>query len=216
MSTVEVLRLVWVAGLIASLCSTRAQSAPTPCASSDRQIASIAQSDADGTLQAVLNFINGDDQETQALLTKWFGRKDKTTVDTVSGVFVRSRRWLSTVSFYCLYQNDGSMTADVTTPAGVISVDVSGGLFAYVDPTDLTKVYLGLRFFKAPGSTGYDSKLGTLIHEMTHFWITGNTNSAFQDIYNKADCLRLAANDSEKALKNAQNYEYFVEDWLRH
>jgi hypothetical protein len=59
--------------------------------------------------------------------------------------------------------------------AGVIRVDASGGLFGYVYPTDLGKIYLGLNFFKAPASTGYDSKLGTLIHEMTHFWITGKT-----------------------------------------
>jgi peptidyl-Lys metalloendopeptidase len=80
--------------------------------------------------------------------------------------------------------------------------------------TDLGKVYLGLKFFEAPASTGYDSRLGTLVHEITHLWITGNTNRTSAEVYPKAECLILARTNPVGAQNNAQNYEYFVEDWL--
>jgi hypothetical protein len=192
-----------------------AAASPSLCAPSDLQIASAAQSDAKGALEAVLHFLNGNDANTQAFVLKWFGSNNDATVEEVSGVIARSSQWLGGVSFYCLYQNDGSIMDDVSTPTGVIRVDASGGLYAYVDPSDLGKVYLGLQFFKAPASTGYDSRLGTLVHEMTHYWITGSTNSEFGDIYPKEECLELARADPAKAQRNAQNYEYFVEEWLK-
>ena len=73
---------------------------------------------------------------------------------------------------------------------------------------------LGLKFFEAPASTGYDSRLGTLVHEITHLWITGNTNRTSAEVYPKAECLILARTNPVGAQNNAQNYEYFVEDWL--
>lgn len=204
-----------VAILVAAGIGAReAEAAPVPCVAGDLQMAKTAQKDAQGTLQAVINFIKGSDAKTKVLLARWFGASDAATVTSVSGVFGRSNQWLNTVSFYCLYQNDGSHVASIPTAAGMIRVDYSGGLFAYVNPTDLGKVNLGLAFFKAPASTGYDSRLGTLVHEMTHYWITGNTNSSFDDVYDKAKCLDMAKNNPTKAQKNAQNYEYFIEEWL--
>jgi len=200
--------------LAATLTGIRAtQAAPVPCIAGDLQVAKTAQAGARGTLQAAVNFIQGSDAKTKALLVRWFGASDNATVTSVSSVFVRSNQWLNSVDFYCLYQNDGSHTSNIPTPAGIVRVDYSGELFAYVNPTDLGKVNLGLAFFKAP-STGYDSKLGTLVHEMTHYWITGSTNSSFGDEYDKTKCLDMAKSDPAKARKNAQNYEYFIEEWL--
>jgi hypothetical protein len=192
----------------------KAEAAPVPCRAGDLQIAETAQTDAQGTLQAAMNFIKGSDAKTKALLARWFGASDAATAASVSGVLGRSNQWLNSVNFYCLYQNDGSHVADMPTAAGIIRVDYSGELFAYVNPAELGKVNLGLAFFKAPASTGYDSKLGTLVHEMTHYWITGNTNSSFDDVYDEASCLDMAKNNPTKAKENAQNYEYFIEEWL--
>jgi hypothetical protein len=204
-----------IAMVLATLYPQASYAAPVPCTPSDQQIAAKAQSDARSTLKAVNNYIRGNDSSTKTLFKRWFGSNDGAATAKVSDVFERSRQWINTVSFFCLYQNDGGYTEDVQTPAGTIRVDVSGGLFAYVNPAELGKVYLGLKFFNAPATTGYDSQLGTLIHEMTHFWITGNTNRNFDDIYDKNDCLQLAITNSDKASGNAQNYEYFVEEWLQ-
>jgi hypothetical protein len=201
--------------LVAALHCDYVAAAPAACRPSDLEIATRAQSDAKDTLQAVINFLKGNDQNTKALLLRWFGRNDGPTAVKVSGIYGRSAQWMNAVSFNCLYENDGSNMKDVVTPTGIIRVDVSSGLFAYVEPSDVGKVYLGLKFFTAPASSGYDSRLGTLIHEMTHFWITGHTNRASDEVYPKAECLKLAQTDPAGAQANAQNYEYFVEEWLK-
>jgi len=216
MSGTLALRYGFLLSLIVVFGAGTACASSAPCKSSDLQVAKRAQSDAEGSLQSVINFIKEHDTKTKTLMLRWFGSNDQSTADKVSGMFERSRQWLQSVKFSCLYQNDGSYVEDVDTPSGAIRVDRSDGLFAYVLRADLGTIYLGLKFFTAPASTGYDSKLGTLIHEMTHFWITGNTNSTSAETYDKGGCLELAKSNPSLAQANAENYEYFVEEWLNH
>lgn len=185
--------------------------APVPCAGQDLDAAKSAQSDAAGTLQSVVNFIKGGDQSTKDLVGKWFGAKDQATIDKVRDIFGRALQFVGNVRFYCLYENDGSLTKKVKAPDGTLVIkDVSGNLLGYVYPTDTTTVYLGLAFYSAP-SIGFKSKLGTLVHEMTHYWLVGLTSDIYYG-YDKS--LALASSDPSRAQKNADNYSYFVEDWL--
>jgi hypothetical protein len=182
-----------------------------PCRSTDLTAAEAARHDAEGSLKAIVNYLDGGDTRTADLLKRWFGTDDLSARQAVRGTLKRSADWISSIIFYCLYANDGTLIEEFQTPTGSIIVDGSGDTYAYVNPGDMSRVYLGLRFFEAPTS-GYDSKLGTVIHEMTHFWLTGSTD----DIeYAKDDCLDLANNDFDGAQKNADNYQYFVEKWLQ-
>jgi hypothetical protein len=185
--------------------------APVPCAGSDLTAAKAAQTDAKGTLGSVLNFLRGNDPQTKQLASRWFGSDSQTTIETVISVLSRTSSWIDTVSLYCLYSNDGTLVKSVAAPNGFIVLrDTAGATYAYVDPGDLTKINLGLKFFNAP-ATGMDSRLGTIVHEVTHYFLTGNT----EDIrYGKDGCLRLARQNPDSALKNADNYEYFIEEWL--
>ncbi|UFZ06352.1 M35 family metallopeptidase [Bradyrhizobium ontarionense] len=194
--------LLWFAPAVAQ---------PVPCKGSDLASAKAAQVDAQNTLKAALNFLHGNDSKTKQLVKRWFGRNDQATIDQVVSVLARTSDWVGKVSLYCLYANDGSLVESTTAPDGSIVLrDTAGNTFAYVDPGDLTKINLGLAFFNAP-ATGTDGKLGAIIHEVTHFFLTGNTD----DIrYGRDDCLRLAGQDPDSALKNADSYEYFIEDWL--
>jgi Lysine-specific metallo-endopeptidase len=190
---------------------TPALAAPVPCAGSDLTNGKAAQTDAKGTLDSAVHFLAGNDTKTQQLVLRWFGRNDQATIATVSSVLSRTSDWVDKVSLYCLYANDGSLVDSYTAPDGSIVLrDTAGETYAYVDPGDLTKINLGLKFFNAP-PTGMDSKLGAIVHEVTHYFLTGNTD----DIrYGKNDCLQLAQQDPVSALKNADNYEYFIEEWL--
>lgn len=81
------------------------------------------------------------------------------------------------------------------------------GLYAYVNPQDDKKIYLGKAFFKAK-STGIDSQMGTIAHEMSHF----NSVAGTQDhVYGAANAKQLATKSSTLALDNADNFEYFIE-----
>lgn len=80
--------------------------------------------------------------------------------------------------------------------------------FAYVYPNDKSHtIYLDQAFDKAP-DTGKDSKAGTLSHEMSHFDDIGGTKD---HIYGADNAKALAATDSNKALNNADSFEYYVE-----
>lgn len=82
------------------------------------------------------------------------------------------------------------------------------GLFAYVYPNDDQTVHLGNRFASAP-LEGTDSQAGALGHEMSHFSSVGGTDD---HAYGTADSQALAQSDSAKALENADNFEYYLEN----
>ncbi|CCO37507.1 deuterolysin M35 metalloprotease [Rhizoctonia solani AG-1 IB] len=80
--------------------------------------------------------------------------------------------------------------------------------YAYVYPNGPYTVYLCPAFWRAPDE-GADSKAGTLIHEQTHFTVNGGA----EDIaYGREGCRGLATSDPDKAVQNADNYEYFAEN----
>ena len=66
-------------------------------------------------------------------------------------------------------------------------------------------VYLCEEYFNAP-TVGYNSKMGTIIHEMSH--AVADTDDI---AYGEADCQALAATNPSKAIRNADNYEFFSE-----
>lgn len=203
------MKLFVLAAILLWLSPAFAQS--VPCKGSDLTSAQAAQADAQGTLKSALNFLRGNDSNSVQLVARWFGRSDQATVDQVVSVLSRTADWVGKVSLYCLYSNDGSLVEAVEAPDGsIVLTDRAGKVFAYVDPGDLTKINLGLAFFSAP-PTGEDGKLGAIIHEVTHFFLTGNTDDVR---YGRQKCLQLAIDDPDSALKNADSYEYFIEDWL--
>lgn len=197
--------------ILLTVLSTNAQAASSSlCSSNQRTEAAQALNDSRQILQMISSSLSYGGDNTSKMLNKWFGNDSTNTINQVQQVIDRSLFWSSTVVFYCLYQNDGSLTEIEDTPKGALVVDFSGELFAYVDPSNIGHVTLGLAFYRAP-KKGFNSKMGTIIHELTHFWLTGNTD----DIeYGRKDCLALAKKTPAKSLKNADNFQYFIEDWL--
>ncbi len=61
------------------------------------------------------------------------------------------------------------------------------------------------RFLECP-LIGEDSQAGTIVHEVSHL-VAGTHDYA----YGAVNCAALASNHPEKAIKNADSYEYFVE-----
>jgi len=84
------------------------------------------------------------------------------------------------------------------------------GTYAYVYPFDPTKtIYLCSVFWTAPaGSHQYNSRPGTITHEMSHF----NAVAGTDDIqYGVVGCKSLANNNPSQAIKNADSHEFFQE-----
>jgi len=87
--------------------------------------------------------------------------------------------------------------------------DDERGVYAYVYPSDATQtIYLCEAFWSANEAGGFDTKAGTLIHELSHFNNIGQTGDY---AYGVTAARNLASNDPERATGNADNYEYFCE-----
>jgi peptidyl-Lys metalloendopeptidase len=80
--------------------------------------------------------------------------------------------------------------------------------YAYVYPNQPYKIYLCGAFWSAP-MTGTDSKGGTLIHEMSHFYVVASTDDW---AYGQTAAANLARTNPTRALDNADNHEYFAEN----
>jgi len=86
----------------------------------------------------------------------------------------------------------------------------SANTYAYVYPTDSTfTVYVCGAFWTASVNTCvFDSKSGTIIHELSHF----NAVAGTSDIaYGTSACQNLARTNPAQAIRNADNHEYLAE-----
>jgi peptidyl-Lys metalloendopeptidase len=79
--------------------------------------------------------------------------------------------------------------------------------YAYVYPGGDVEVFLCNQFWNAP-DTGFDTKYGTLIHEISH-----EAAATKDHAYGQTSCANLATNDPDKATANADNYEYYAEEY---
>ena len=80
--------------------------------------------------------------------------------------------------------------------------------YAYVYPNKPYEIYLCKVFWTAPMS-GTDSKGGTLIHEMSHFYVVASTEDY---VYGQTGAKALAISNPDNAVMNADNHEYFAEN----
>ncbi|MFG6449253.1 M35 family metallo-endopeptidase [Roseateles sp. BYS180W] len=121
--------------------------------------------------------------------TTWFGTYDQARHDELLGKMRNIRD---------TFENE-TITAD----CGCNTSD-----YAWVKPGIKYRVHLCKSFWPAPVA-GTDSKAGTLIHETSHFHGVGNTS----DIRYRQDRAQLLAQRfPERAIHNADSYEYFSEN----
>ena len=121
--------------------------------------------------------------------TKWFGSYTASRYDKVEGNFLKISDALfrQTITFDCgCHEN----------------------YYAYVYPSDPYKIYLCNQFWRAPLS-GTDSQMGTIVHEMSHFYVVADTDD---HAYGQSSCEALAINNPSAAIDNADSYKYFAEN----
>ncbi|KAG9099590.1 hypothetical protein FRC07_010513 [Ceratobasidium sp. 392] len=80
-------------------------------------------------------------------------------------------------------------------------------IYAYVIPEETGTIYLCSMFWGA-ANMGPDSKPGTIVHENSHFTAYGDT---MDYEYGQESCTKLAEENPDQAVMNADNHEYFVE-----
>jgi peptidyl-Lys metalloendopeptidase len=121
--------------------------------------------------------------------TKWFGA-------------ATTSRYSTAVSHFNAI-NDAFVNKSVT-----YDCSCKQNYYAYVYPTKPYKIYVCKVFWTAP-ATGTDSKMGTLVHEMSHFNVVASTDDW---VYGSSGAASLAISNPDQALDNADNHEYFTEN----
>jgi hypothetical protein len=81
----------------------------------------------------------------------------------------------------------------------------------YVFANQPYRVYLCNAFWAAP-NTGTDSRAGTIVHELSHFTVLGGTSDF---AYGQTAARRLAQQQPNRAVQNADSHEYFAENTPR-
>ena len=153
--------------------------------SSDETTGRIAYTAAYSVLDKCYQSVTGN----PLLYKKWFGTAYSSNMKTVEGNYLTIKSAMETYQ-YTLYFN---------------GPECQRGDFAYTFYAS-TRVYLCDSYFRASTTTGTDSKMGTLVHEMSH------AAAETEDIvYGSYSCERLATNDPRSAINNADSYEYFAE-----
>ena len=117
------------------------------------------------------------------------------------GVY-NSSRYNTTTSHF------NAITNAMDTAAVTFDCGCKKPYYAYVYANRPYKIYLCKVFWTAP-MTGTDSKAGTLIHEMSHFYVVAST---LDYVYGQTGAKSLAVTDPDKAVNNADNHEYFAEN----
>lgn len=137
------------------------------------------------------------DAETEAAMNEWFGRSDKATKEAMAKRIDKELEILNTLNSDN-FDIDHTLVADGKTPE-----------FAHVYHDDAShRISLGDKFWRAP-ATGSDSQMGTITHELSHFDEAGHTDDV---VYGEDNARTLAKESPDDAIRNADNFEYFIED----
>jgi peptidyl-Lys metalloendopeptidase len=81
-------------------------------------------------------------------------------------------------------------------------------IYAYVRPAFPYEIFLCNQFWNA-SITGTDSRAGTIVHELSHFYVVASTDD---HEYGQVAARGLASNNPSSAIANADNHEYFAEN----
>ncbi len=154
--------------------------------SSDKSTANVAYNAAYNVLGRCVSSVNNN----VPLFKKWFANNQYYSYyqKTAEGVYLDIKYAMET-SYYTIYFHGPHCGKD----------------FVAYTYHRATTIYMCDGYFSAP-TTGTDSKMGTIVHEMSH---AVALTEDYQ--YGQSDCQNLAINDPTQAVKNADNYEYFAE-----
>jgi len=157
------------------------------CTTTQQSEALTARTEATNYSSNALSYLNTG--KSDARFTTWFGVFDPTRYSTVTTHFTKITEAFVTagITYHCACKQP---------------------YYAYVYPNQPYNIYLCKYFWLAPMS-GTDSKGGTLIHEMSHFYVVASTDDY---VYGQSGAKSLAISDPSKAIMNADNHEYFAEN----
>ena len=132
---------------------------------------------------------------TGSKFQRWFGGSEGDNDPIVKAVYAEAVGFINFKTFWC---PNASFPGD------------DPGTFAFVPKgaAPFGEIFIAADFFNTK-TAGANSQAGTIVHELVHL----STQRTIVDVvYGTIKAKGLAKTDPQKARRNADNYEYFVED----
>ena len=135
------------------------------------------------------------DDQAQRSAKRWFGSDSNSTRDQLVARIDRLKAALPRVA---LFRFEPQMATESSTFAYVYGSD-TGELRVFVDT-----------LFAATSDSPPDSRAGVILHELSHFTTVSGTDD---HEYGHGNCQNLALVSASDAWANADNFEYFMEEY---
>jgi hypothetical protein len=171
------------------------------------------------------------DQTTQQSFMAWFGTDSEEARKIIAARIERGLRSLKHLKLEDFIPIPKPRRAGKSPAAYNSAMAEWGSLYAYVNPgytrrrpgapaIEVALIHVGPEFATADDTT----RAGTIVHELSHFLSVGNTNDVSatflgdprkpgeREMYGYTKAERLSYQNSKKALKNADNFEFFIEN----
>ncbi len=157
------------------------------CSSSRKSALVTALNSAQSYASNASSYLNAG--TTGSRYTTWFGSYNSSRYSTVRSHF-------------------SSILSTIQTKTIKFNCTCTQNYYAYVYPGSPYEIFLCNAFWSAP-NTGTDSRAGTLIHELSHFYVVASTDDW---AYGQSACKSLATSNPSRATDNADSHEYFAEN----
>ncbi len=168
------------------------------CPSAQEKIANNSLEEAKKGMDYAIRQLKASDATTMKKYKLWFGVGSSSNLQEVLGVLQSSRGKSNSVSIMCMNSSPKEL----------------GDVYAYVSTNVASYTIVVTEHFFRSMDFGFNSKMGILIHELSHFYLTGKTGHADgkYGLDSVSASKALAKADPVGARKNADAYEHFIED----
>lgn len=166
-----------------------------PCTDEDQEVADEALLAAQEMLEFTIEGFDNGGIDFGLKAGLWLGARSSTDAEAIRNTYERALVFSDGVKFLCAV--DSSFDAIAAVNKGV----------------PVPYIMLGEAFFGLEDD-GFDSRPGSVIHELTHGLLVVGTNFLVSERYGTDKALELAENDPSTAMSNADNYQYFIEAYF--
>lgn len=171
------------------------------CDSTQQQFARAAVNEAKAMLASAIKTLPPNNSVSGARFKRWFGGAEGDDDPAIKGVYREVAVFLDIKQYWC---------PNMSLPGD------SAGRLAFVPANSFFEIFLDAGFFNL-GTTGADTRGGTIVHEAAHQATTAKIVDTDRDGDGKPDygidnAMRLAKSAPGKARRTADNLEYYVED----
>lgn len=153
-----------------------------------------AVSDAQVNLSKAIRTFEAPSSADVQRQTKWFGGLNSSAAAAVKKIYENTLVQANLTQYWCPVVNDLAFKWDV-------------GDLAAMHPSSQGAMFFTPAFF-SKSTTGPDSQMGIVIHELTHLVGVGLK----PEVYGIQKSKTLAVNEPAKARNNSDSFEYYVED----